>query len=440
MAIPSRKNAKERRLQNTEKSWIAKPILGPEYTEDAPLQEVYAGVIKDRKQISKAIRSITEGLPCFSHLKRCSGDRLLLVPLRSPASAQPEREMSEEEAKGLLTSKNFDLSLLKDDLLVLKVPSRAPRTKAQASRASKIWPVNFHPDPNVETIIDGSIFTDVQLNTMENYMSVAIEAATLESDGYRDCNGSAVIVDPEDGRILAIAASQINQHPMWHASMLAIDLVAKLHGGGAWKLSERLADDTKIIEHSKPNQDKASSLYVFNPNIDNDTELDKETQTVSCLATSDENLQLRAKSIKRKYQEEAPLCFPSSLSRIRVPEFESLLENSRQKGRSKSSTKKESSLVVDEAIDSTKKCGPYLCTGYWVFLLREPCPLCAMALLHSRVGRIFYGTSNEQTGILGTKAMLHTVPGLNHRYGVWSGILEQEAKAAYENIRLKHNS
>nr|CAH7744172.1 unnamed protein product [Callosobruchus chinensis] len=69
--------------------------------------------------------------------------------------------------------------------------------------------------------------------------------------------------------------------------------------------------------------------------------------------------------------------------------------------------------------------GPYLCTGYQVYATREPCVMCAMALIHSRAFRVFYGTSSTNGG-LGTLCKVHTVKDLNHHYEVFAGLLEGE--------------
>jgi tRNA-specific adenosine deaminase 3 len=58
----------------------------------------------------------------------------------------------------------------------------------------------------------------------------------------------------------------------------------------------------------------------------------------------------------------------------------------------------------------------YLCTGLDVFLKREPCVMCAMALVHSRVRRVVFAECNRlQVGGL-TCAQIHTERALNHRY------------------------
>lgn len=69
--------------------------------------------------------------------------------------------------------------------------------------------------------------------------------------------------------------------------------------------------------------------------------------------------------------------------------------------------------------------GPYLCTGYDVYVTREPCAMCAMALVHSRVRRLFYGCQSEN-GALGTRAKIHTLRELNHHYEVFKNLLVEE--------------
>jgi len=45
-----------------------------------------------------------------------------------------------------------------------------------------------------------------------------------------------------------------------------------------------------------------------------------------------------------------------------------------------------------------------------------------MALVHSRIGRVFY-VSHSQDGALGTRYKLHSLTALNHRFDVYHCVL-----------------
>ncbi|XP_066889276.1 probable inactive tRNA-specific adenosine deaminase-like protein 3 [Kogia breviceps] len=70
---------------------------------------------------------------------------------------------------------------------------------------------------------------------------------------------------------------------------------------------------------------------------------------------------------------------------------------------------------------------PYVCTGYDLYVTREPCAMCAMALVHSRVQRVFYGAPSPD-GALGTRFRLHAQPDLNHRFQAFCGVLEAQCR------------
>lgn len=61
----------------------------------------------------------------------------------------------------------------------------------------------------------------------------------------------------------------------------------------------------------------------------------------------------------------------------------------------------------------------YLCTGYDVYLDREPCAMCAMGLVHSRARRVIFNERNETDGVLAGPTRLHTMKSLNHHYRVF---------------------
>lgn len=62
---------------------------------------------------------------------------------------------------------------------------------------------------------------------------------------------------------------------------------------------------------------------------------------------------------------------------------------------------------------------PYLLTGLSVFMSHEPCLLCAMSLLHSRIANLFYIKRAPGSGGCGSVYSVHEDEGLNHRFEVW---------------------
>lgn len=60
----------------------------------------------------------------------------------------------------------------------------------------------------------------------------------------------------------------------------------------------------------------------------------------------------------------------------------------------------------------------YLLTSLTLFTTHEPCIMCSMALLHSRVKEVFYLIPMERTGGCGSVACLPMLEGVNHRFGI----------------------
>lgn len=64
---------------------------------------------------------------------------------------------------------------------------------------------------------------------------------------------------------------------------------------------------------------------------------------------------------------------------------------------------------------------------------------CAMALVHSRIRRVFYGCADSITGALGSRYKIHTQAGLNHHFEVFRGVLEEECRTVFERSPSKGN-
>ncbi|KAF8908943.1 hypothetical protein CPB84DRAFT_1843297 [Gymnopilus junonius] len=78
-----------------------------------------------------------------------------------------------------------------------------------------------------------------------------------------------------------------------------------------------------------------------------------------------------------------------------------------------------SSLILDSSSDEVARNGThYLLTNRSFFITHEPCIMCSMALLHSRVKDIFFLYPMSQTGGCGGCACLPALKGVNHRFGI----------------------
>jgi tRNA(adenine34) deaminase len=74
---------------------------------------------------------------------------------------------------------------------------------------------------------------------------------------------------------------------------------------------------------------------------------------------------------------------------------------------------------------ASKKLKSWRLDGCEMFVTLEPCPMCAGAIVNSRIKRVVYGCYDKKAGALGTVFNLHDYP-LNHKYEVEGGVLEIE--------------
>jgi tRNA(adenine34) deaminase len=84
--------------------------------------------------------------------------------------------------------------------------------------------------------------------------------------------------------------------------------------------------------------------------------------------------------------------------------------------------------------------------GYWrlpdceMYVTLEPCPMCAGAVINSRLGKLSYGASDPKAGACGSVIDLFSHP-FNHKPEVISGVLAEESAALltefFSDIRAK---
>jgi tRNA(adenine34) deaminase len=80
-------------------------------------------------------------------------------------------------------------------------------------------------------------------------------------------------------------------------------------------------------------------------------------------------------------------------------------------------------LAIDEAC---RKLGTWRLEDATLYVTLEPCPMCAGAIVLSRVKRVVYGAKDPKGGCAGTLMNLLAEERFNHQAEVVSGVLEEE--------------
>ncbi len=83
-------------------------------------------------------------------------------------------------------------------------------------------------------------------------------------------------------------------------------------------------------------------------------------------------------------------------------------------------------LAIREA---ARRMGGWRLSGCMMYVTLEPCPMCAGALVNSRVERLVYAAPDPKAGYCGTLGNIVQDPRLNHRLEVTAGVLEAESAA-----------
>src|SRR6266849_2451132 len=72
-----------------------------------------------------------------------------------------------------------------------------------------------------------------------------------------------------------------------------------------------------------------------------------------------------------------------------------------------------------------------------LYVTKEPCAMCAGALVHVRIRRVIFGCADSRAGAAGSVINLLQLPSLNHRCEIISGVLQNECAAFLQNFFQK---
>ncbi len=69
-----------------------------------------------------------------------------------------------------------------------------------------------------------------------------------------------------------------------------------------------------------------------------------------------------------------------------------------------------------------------------LYVTKEPCPMCAGALVHVRMRRVIFGCSDQRGGAAGGIINLLQMPSLNHCCDIVTGVLQEECAALLKSF------
>src|SRR5512136_948407 len=88
-------------------------------------------------------------------------------------------------------------------------------------------------------------------------------------------------------------------------------------------------------------------------------------------------------------------------------------------------------LAITQAEEAV---GDWRLTDCTLYVTKEPCPMCAGAIVHVRLARVVFGASDPKAGAAGSVMNLLQSPSLNHRCDITAGVREPECRALLQSF------
>ena len=84
--------------------------------------------------------------------------------------------------------------------------------------------------------------------------------------------------------------------------------------------------------------------------------------------------------------------------------------------------------------------GDWRLTECDLYVTKEPCAMCAGALVHTRIRRVIFGCTDPIAGAAGSVMNLLQMPALNHRCDIASGVLQDECATILQDFFRKRRN
>lgn len=84
--------------------------------------------------------------------------------------------------------------------------------------------------------------------------------------------------------------------------------------------------------------------------------------------------------------------------------------------------------------EAERKMGDWRLTGCTLYVTKEPCPMCAGAIIHCRLDRVVFGVSDPKAGAIGGAVDLFGLSEINHRCERVGGVLQEKGLALLQDF------
>jgi len=81
--------------------------------------------------------------------------------------------------------------------------------------------------------------------------------------------------------------------------------------------------------------------------------------------------------------------------------------------------------------------GDWRLTDCTLYATKEPCPMCAGAIVHTRLARVVFGASDPKGGAAGSALNLLQFPTLNHHCAITGGVRESDCRELLQQFFLQ---
>jgi tRNA(adenine34) deaminase len=78
--------------------------------------------------------------------------------------------------------------------------------------------------------------------------------------------------------------------------------------------------------------------------------------------------------------------------------------------------------------------GDWRLTDCALYVTKEPCPMCAGAIVHVRLARVVFGARDPKAGAAGSAMNLLQFPTLNHQCAITPGVREPECRSLLQRF------